>query len=663
MAIDMHQFRQTFFEESLEGLAEMESELMKIESRSSSQPDGELTADRESLNTIFRAAHSIKGSAATFGMTSISDFAHVLETLLDDLRDNRLKLDQKLITALLRGVDVLRTLLVATRDGSQVDVSTVASVREMIEALHATTPNSTRAERRQESRAASLPAPELPARGWRIDFRPHRNLFLSGNDPVRIFRDLATHGTVHAMPDFSALPPWSGLDPSLCYLSWVVEVEGPVPLDVVKEAFSWVEGECTLNITPLPAKTVAAVREEESVSSPSQQSIRVNLQKVDDLVDLVGELVITQTMLNRYQDGIDLKDVARLQAALAQLERNTRDIQESVMRIRMLPVGFAFNRLPRIVRDLSKHFGKKVDLKITGEQTELDKTVIERLADPLMHLVRNCMDHGIESPDERRQAGKSETAELRIDAYQKGGNVFIEIKDDGGGLRRDRILAKAVERGLVSADVAMTPEQIDQLIFMPGLSTAQTVTGVSGRGVGLDVVRSNLRELGGSVEVSSRGGAGTCFTLRLPLTLAIIDGLIVKSGSQSFIMPMLSVVESLNVSRERVSRPAGGAEVLTYQGGECLSLYRLDELFGIRDAQKSVEEGIVVVVESEGQRASLFVDSLLGQQQVVVKSLETHYRKLDGIATATILGDGEVVLVLDIGSLIRMGSARQRVAA
>jgi len=333
------------------------------------------------------------------------------------------------------------------------------------------------------------------------------------------------------------------------------------------------------------------------------------------------------------------------------------------MRIRMLPVGFALNRLPRIVRDLGKHFGKKVELKIFGEQTELDKTVIERLADPLMHLVRNCMDHGIETPDERRAAGKSELSVLRIEAYQKGGNVFIEIEDDGRGLRRDRILAKAIERGLIPADASPTPEQIDQFIFMPGFSTAQEVTGVSGRGVGLDVVRNNLRALGGSVEVESRGGKGTRFTLRLPLTLAIIDGLIVKTGRQSHILPLLSVVESLHVKRDRVSRPAGGSEIMTYQGEACLPLFRLGDLFGIRDAENDIENGIVVVVESEGRRAGIFIDQLLGQQQVVVKSLETHYRKVDGVATATILGDGEVVLVLDIGSLIRMGGEKQQVAA
>jgi len=660
MAIDMRQFRQTFFEESLEGLTEMETELLQIESQAA---DGVLSADREALNTIFRAAHSIKGSAATFGLTAISDFSHVMETLLDDLRDARVELSARLVSTLLQSVDILRGLLIATRDGSPVDVSRVASVRESLEALHATAPNSAPADRRQQDRPAAPVPNAMSERGWHIEFRPHLNLFLSGNDPIRIFRDLATHGTVRAKPDLKALPAWNDLDPGNCYLSWVVDLEGPIALDVVKEAFSWVEGECDLKIEPLASKAAAGVRDEDVASAGAQQSIRVNLQKVDALVDLVGELVITQTMLNRYQEGIELDDVSKLQSALAQLERNTRDIQESVMRIRMLPVGFALNRLPRIVRDLSKHFGKKVELKISGEQTELDKTVIERLADPLMHLVRNCMDHGIETPDERREAGKSEVSVLRIDAYQKGGNVFIEIEDDGRGLRRDRILAKAIERGIMSPESTPTPEQIDQLIFMPGFSTANEVTGVSGRGVGLDVVRNNLRALGGSVEVDSHGGKGTRFTLRLPLTLAIIDGLIVKSGKQSFILPLLSVIESLHLNEDRVNRPAGGAEVITYQGGECLPLYRLNDLFRIRGAESAIENGIVVVVESEGTRAGIFVDELLGQQQVVVKSLETHYRKVDGVATATILGDGEVVLVLDIGSLIRMGNVRQQVAA
>jgi two-component system chemotaxis sensor kinase CheA len=332
------------------------------------------------------------------------------------------------------------------------------------------------------------------------------------------------------------------------------------------------------------------------------------------------------------------------------------------MRIRMLPVGFAFNRLPRIVHDLGQQLGKKVDLRIFGEQTELDKTVIERIGDPLMHLVRNCMDHGIESPAERKAAGKSEVAVLRIEAYQKSGNVYIEIEDDGRGLMRDKILAKAIERGLVARDAVLTPEQINDLIFLPGFSTAVSVTGVSGRGVGMDVVRSNMQALGGSVELFTREGVGTRFTLRLPLTLAIIDGLIVQVGTQTYIAPLLSVVESLSLARERISRPAGGTEVFDYHGGEVLPVLRLHEVFGVDGAVTDISRGIVVVVEIEGRKIGMLVDQLIGQQQVVVKSLESHYRRVDGVAAATILGDGEVVLVLDIATLVRLAGERRAAA-
>lgn len=662
MAIDLHQFHRTFFEESMERVTEMESELLRIEANAGQfSGSNTLGAGREALNTIFRAAHSIKGGAATFGFTAISDFAHVLETLLDDLREARIEVNPGLLTTLLRSVDVTRSLLVATRDGAAVDIAQVASVREALEALHASSPAHATADRRQLARSASAPAPLVSERGWRIDFRPHTNLFLTGNDPLRIFRDLANHGALRVTLSATGLPGWKDFDPGNCYLSWVADLEGRILHSTVKDAFSWVEEDCDLRIESWAAPQAGAAPEDESGASV-QQSIRVNLKKVDALVDLVGELVITQTMLSRFQENFDARDLEKLQHALLQLERNTRDIQESVMRIRMLPVGFALNRLPRIVRDLSQHFGKKVDLRIIGEQTELDKTVIELLADPLMHLVRNCMDHGIEHPDERRAAGKNETAVLRVEAYQKGGNVYIEIEDDGRGLQRYRILAKAIERGVVTADAATTPEQIDQFIFLPGFSTSEEVTGVSGRGVGMDVVRNNLRALGGSVEVESRGGKGTRFTLRLPLTLAIIDGMILKVGSQTYIAPLLSVLESLHLSSGSISRPAGGPEIFTYHDNEHLPIFRLHELFGVADAATEIEQGIVVVVESEGKRAGIFVDQLLGQQQVVVKSLESHYRKVEGVATATILGDGDVVLVLDIGSLVRLAADRQQAA-
>jgi two-component system chemotaxis sensor kinase CheA len=664
MAIDLRQFHQTFFEESLEGVAEMESELLRIEAAGTGGRRGtdSFEADREALNTIFRAAHSIKGGASTFGFTAISDFAHVLETVLDDLREGHIEKNRRVLTALMRSVDCLRALLFGARDGTPVDTALVSSVRETLEAVHEDGGGGS-ADRRKSGRAA--PAPQVSETGWRIDFRPHPNLFLTGNDPVRIFRELTVLGTLRATASTAGLPAWSALDPASCYLSWVLELEGRIAREAVTEVFSWVESDCDLRIEPMESeRPEAAARAADGGASAggAQQSIRVSLPKIDALVDLVGELVITQTMLSRYQSGFDPRDLSKLQDALGQLERNTRDLQESVMRIRMLPVGFAFNRLPRIVHDLGQQLGKKVDLRIFGEQTELDKTVIERIGDPLMHLVRNCMDHGIETPAERKAAGKSEVAVLRVEAYQKSGNVYIEIEDDGRGLMRDKILAKAIERGLVARDAVLTPEQINDLIFLPGFSTAVSVTGVSGRGVGMDVVRSNMQALGGSVELFTREGVGTRFTLRLPLTLAIIDGLIMQVGTQTYIAPLLSVVESLSLARERISRPAGGTEVFDYHGGEVLPVLRLHEVFGVAGAVTDISRGIVVVVEIEGRKIGMLVDQLIGQQQVVVKSLESHYRRVDGVAAATILGDGEVVLVLDIATLVRLAGERRAAA-
>lgn len=661
MAIDLRQFHQTFFDESLEGLSEMESELLKIEAGMAGERAGDtFEADHEALNTIFRVAHSIKGGAATFGFSAVADFAHAAETVLDELREGRVAKNRQVLTALLRSVDCLRSLLAAARDGAALDMGELESVRQALEAAHA---GKDAKDRRTKKKATEWSiGREFSGLGWRISFRPHADLFLTGNDPLRILRELARLGNMKVIVDTSGLPQWETLDPGACYLSWAIELEGNATRETISEVFAWVEGDCDLQVAPLNHAEVAnPTAGELSAAFPAQHSIRVSLPKIDALVDQVGELVITQTMLGRFEQEFDVRDLEKLRLGLVQLERNVRDLQESVMRIRMLPIGFAFNRLPRIVRDLSHQLDKKVHLRITGEQTELDKTVIERISDPLMHLVRNCLDHGIESPAERRVAGKNETATLRVDAYQRGGNVFVEIEDDGRGLQRDRIMAKAIERALVPFGARLTNEQIDELIFLPGFSTAETVSDISGRGVGLDVVRSNLNLLGGSVEVSSQPGAGARFTLRLPLTLAMMEGLIVKVGDQSYIIPLLSVLESLSIPTQQVGRPAGGGEVFPYQGGY-LPLVRLHELFGLTPLSVDVGQGIVVVVDVGGKLCGIFVDQLLGQQQVVVKSLETHYRKVDGIATATILGDGEVVLVLDLASLIRSAHARSQAA-
>ncbi|HYM48558.1 MAG TPA: chemotaxis protein CheA, partial [Burkholderiaceae bacterium] len=375
------------------------------------------------------------------------------------------------------------------------------------------------------------------------------------------------------------------------------------------------------------------------------------------LMDIVGELVITQTMLQQTAAQFTPADLPKLLTGLAQLERNVRELQEDVMTIRLLPLGFLFSRLPRLVRDIGEQLGKRVELRLSGEQTQLDKTVIERISDPILHMVRNSMDHGIESPAERRAAGKPEVGTIHITAQQKGGNVILELEDDGRGLPYDKILSRAQALGLAPMGARLTSEQMNELIFLPGMSTTDTVTDISGRGVGLDVVRNNVRSLGGNVEVSSRQGQGTRFSMRLPLTLAILDGLGLQVGDQTYVLPLVSITESVRLGAEDLERLPGGGEVFALRK-EYLPLVRLRNVFGVSSRASDVAQGTVVIIEADGNRAGLFVDEILGQQQVVIKSLETHYRRIEGIAAATVLGDGTVALILDAGGLIRLANTR-----
>jgi two-component system chemotaxis sensor kinase CheA len=387
-------------------------------------------------------------------------------------------------------------------------------------------------------------------------------------------------------------------------------------------------------------------------------SIRVSVEKIDELMNTVGELVITQAMLSQLGSKLEGPTAEKLRGGLAQLERNMRELQESVMRVRMLPINVVFSRFPRMVRDLAQRLGKQVELKLTGEQTELDKTVLEKIGDPLVHLVRNSIDHGIESPDKRSAAGKPSSGTVHLDACHRGGNIAVEVSDDGGGLDKDRILAKARDRGLVGPNDVLTDEQIYDLIFLPGFSTAEKTTDVSGRGVGMDVVRRNIKELGGKIELRSEHGKGSKTIITLPLTLAIVDGQSVSVGSETYIVPLISIVESMQLKAADVSRLSGRGEVFSFRG-YYLPIVRLYEIFGVEPRTKVLDEGLVVVAEGEGhQRVGLFVDDLLGQQQVVIKSLEANYGHVEGVSGATILGDGSVALILDIPGLIRAMSMR-----
>jgi len=697
MSLDLTQFHDTFFEESFEALDSMEAALLKLDVGS---PDPDL------INTIFRVAHSIKGGSATFGFTEVASFTHSLETLLDELRGNRMAVTMALSDLLLKSVDVMRAMLRSVQAKQPIDNQRVADLQFDIEAAIAQK-NAQVAAPAAPAAAAAAPAAASPAPAagattagdcagdrWRIEFRPYEGFFLRGNDPLRMLRALGELGQATVSVEAGKLPPLDTLDPSNCYLAWKIELAGTRNEGAIQEIFDWAIGDCDLTIeclnppvpavtpaaaTPAPVPAVPAVPEAaapvdatpaatpaarstqqakpDAANIGNETSIRVSVEKIDELINTVGELVITQAMLSQLGSDYNGPNAEQFRAGLAQLERNMRELQESVMRVRMLPISVVFNRFPRMVRDLAQRLNKQVELKLTGENTELDKTVLEKIGDPLVHLVRNSIDHGIEKADVRTTAGKPAAGTIHLDACHRGGNIAVEVIDDGGGLNRDRILAKARERGLVDQNATLTDDQVYELIFLPGFSTAEQTTDISGRGVGMDVVRRNIKELGGSVEVRSQQGKGSRFIITLPLTLAIVDGQSVAVGGETYIVPLTSIIESLQLKPSGINRISGRTEVFSFRG-EYLPVIRLHDVFGVEPRTRNLHEGLVVVVEGDGRRVGMFVDDLLGQQQVVIKSLESNYGRVDGISGATILGDGAVALILDIPGLLRMGALR-----
>jgi len=681
---EMAEIVKVFFQESREGLDAMESGLLGLGA----------TADTENINTIFRAAHSIKGGSATFGFAEVAAFTHGVETLLDEMRNGVRPVTSEAVQTLLQACDCLREMIAATEAEQPLDQGRIATLNSDItqilgERPHEAPAPASSAPHHGAGPAAPAAGPAAGAEqptGWRIVFEPVAELLRLRNEPARMFAELERLGTFAAQADVSRLPALDALDPESCYLSWTLEVSGQIPRAKLDEIFDWVDSHCRLEFTPTgrsaaapaavqaapqavapgaapssEAKAAPAAEAERSVapaSAPVQKaaaesgSIRVATEKVDGIINLVGELLITQSMLSGFADGIDPDDLDRLRQGLSQLARNTRELQESVMQIRMLPISFAFNRFPRIVHDLSRKLSKKVELKLSGEGTELDKTVLEKISDPLVHLVRNALDHGLETPDRRLAAGKQETGTLELAAFHEGGNIIIEVRDDGAGLNKTKILQKARERGLVAADQELTDEQIDNLIFMPGFSTADQISDVSGRGVGMDVVRRNINDLGGHVQISSKEGLGSTIRIRLPLTLAILDGQLVRVGKEIYIISLLAIVETIQVPRERVNKLVGRTEVFRLRE-EYLPVVKLCDQFGVEPDSRSAEDGLLVVVEADGKRAGVLVDDLLAQQQVVIKSLESNFKSVSGIAGATILGDGTVALIIDVPGLIR----------
>ncbi len=654
----MAEFRDAFFEESAEHVAAVEQGLLALDSGA---------ADSEQMNAIFRAAHSVKGLAATLGFPEIAAFTHDMESVLDRLRSGTLAVTPKLGQLLLRANDTLKALLAAAQAGQGSEVDTAEVTGELRAALGAPTTEAETVVAPQSTPAAGAP------RTYAIRLLPKRQLFASGQDPMLIVRELTELGhDVSVVCDTTRLPAIDALDPDLCHLIWVVKVTTTASRDEIANVFLFAEDECehsVRDVTDDPSRAGVAAHA-PPLKTPGSDgkpvaaeaaSIRVPTDKIDALVDLVGELVISQAMVNQIASDFDMGRLGELQEALASLDRSTRDLQERVMSVRMLPVATVFNRFPRLVRDVSNTLGKKVRLEMQGAETELDKGMIERIGDPLTHLVRNAIDHGLETPADRIAAGKGDTGTVTLRAAHEGGSVVIDVADDGRGLNTKRIREKAEANGLIRPDEVLSDDEINALIFAPGFSTAAQVSDLSGRGVGMDVVKRNVEGMSGSVTLTSTEGKGSRVRIRLPLTLAILDGLIVSVGGASYVLPLLSVVESLRPTPRDVRNILGSGEVLVLRG-ESLPFVRLHAVFGHDVAITEPSRGIIVIAETDGRRFGLLVDDVLGQQQVVIKNLEANYRKLDGVMGATILGDGRVSLICDVQELFRWTTTRREAA-
>ena len=720
MSTDLEQFYEIFFEESSELLADMETCLLRLDVNS---------PDLEDLNAIFRAAHSIKGGAGTFGFTDMTEMTHMLESLLDKLRKGELEVRSEMIDAFLKAGDVIKAQLAGHRGEGQADPTVAAAVCEELKRLSDET----------QAPAKELTNPATNTETVQVEAEVAEVEVSTIDDSSKLTYSIEFSGTgmsdatlenlfanLKQLGNLESLTPANVID--LCKLKLTTDkseediwetlafVVDPATLIIVvdslnKNEATAIEPDKTNSVSvSIDAKSIfdedefsmtdmppapgygffpgapAAPKDiddaESSLNSPQQlsannskneanatlnkssskantgaaapvsetSSIRVSIEKVDQMINLVGELVITQAMLAQTASQFDPVVFEKLHSGMNQLERNTRDLQESVMSIRMMPISFVFSRYPRVVRDLASKLNKRVELKTVGENTELDKGLIEKIADPLTHLVRNSLDHGIEVPEKRTAAGKPAQGTITLRAFHQGGSIVIEVSDDGAGLNRGKILSKARERGLPVHD-GMTDQEVWLLIFEAGFSTADTVTDVSGRGVGMDVVKRNIQGMGGRIDIESAFGVGTRISIRLPLTLAILDGLSVAVGGQMFIVPLNYIIESLQPTAADIKTVSGHGRVVQVRG-EYLPVIALHEIFNLRPNVTEVHEGILVILEAEGHKAALFVDDLVGQHQVVIKSLESNYRRVQGVSGATIMGDGKVALILDTAALV-----------
>ncbi|MBU1383518.1 MAG: chemotaxis protein CheA [Alphaproteobacteria bacterium] len=726
----------TFFQECDELLGDLEAGLLAIES-------GE--ADDETVNAVFRAVHSVKGGAGAFGLEDLVRFAHVFETLMDEIRSGRKPCDDPTVKTLLRAADLLADHIAAARGhappvdeprsaalvaelemlthGEASPPAAPAPVAAPVVAAAATDDEDDFGFRPIAFDVSSLEAPTAPVdvagEAWRVVFRPHARMYANANETGLLLRELSRVGPLSVSLDDSALPGLDDLVAEESYLTWTVDIETPGGEAAIREVFDFVESDCELTVSPAagpgdvvapeaaddfdiaallakamvdpaaaaptpvspapepapmapapaaPAAPVAATPAPAPANAPappanqasSAITIRVDLDRVDRLINVVGELVIQQAMLAQRVVESGLARSSGISVGLEDLELLTREIQDSVMAIRAQPVKSVFQRMPRLVREVAEMTGKRVRLVTEGEATEVDKTVVERLAEPITHMLRNAIDHGLEGPEDRVAAGKPAEGTVRMVALHRSGRIVIEISDDGRGINRERVRGIAVDKGLIEADAVLTDEEIDNLIFLPGFSTAETISDVSGRGVGMDVVRRSIQALGGRISIASTPGKGSTFTLSLPLTLAVLDGMVVSAADQTLVAPLTAIVESLTPRPQDIHHVGGHDAVIRFRE-EFVPLIDVALVMGFRAEPAVAASGVAVVIETEaGFRAALLVDAIQGQRQVVIKSLETNYQQVEGVAAATILGDGRVALILDVDAIV--ANARRRSA-
>jgi two-component system chemotaxis sensor kinase CheA len=674
----MAEIRETFFQECDEQLAELEAGLTKM-------ADG--TASADTVNAVFRSVHSIKGGAGIFNLEALVRFAHVFETTLDDIRGDRLSATPVVMTVFLRAADLLADLVKASRHGNELNA-------EQTNILIATLRNlSNQPPAPATSIPMSIPADYLATTShlWIIKFRPHNGLYEKANEAAFLLRELGRLGEMRVTIDTAQLPPLEELDPDGAYLGWTIELTTDSDATALHAVFEFVEGDCDLTIEAVSSAEPEKSAEEMSSdmfsgfefftaiatadSVPANQettakppaakpventtefnaaaaTIRVDLERVDRMIDLVGELVINEAMLSQRVLEAGINRASGVAVALEELEHLTREIQDSVMAIRAQPVRSVFQRMPRLVREVAAQTGKQVRLMTEGESTEVDKTVIERIADPLTHMIRNAIDHGLESVAERIAAGKPVEGVVRLAALHRSGRIVVEVADDGAGIDRTRVKSKAIEKGLIAADAPLSDEEIDNLIFLPGFSTASTVTDISGRGVGMDVVKRSVQALGGRISISSRPGEGSTFTLSLPLTLAVLDGMVVTTADHTLIVPLAAILETLQPKAQDVHPLDHAIQVLSLRGGY-VPMIDVAMALGYRNTPLEPTKSVALLVECEGgSQAVLLFDGINGQRQVVIKSLEANYRAVEGIAAATVMGDGRVALILDVDVIV-----------